>query len=182
MKEENPTRAAQVLEIAKMLKETIDRVSRLSSGLFPVKIERYGLAWALEELAVETARRWGVRSTFAMPRPIEIRDENVSMHLYRIAQEACSNAARHGHAMEIAVELTATNGKVTLTIRDDGRGIPRKPKGGGLGLLSMGYRASLIGGTLDIDKAARRGTVVACSFPATENHHEHKPQNEDFPG
>ncbi len=161
---ENPGRAVEVGEIARMLKENIHRVSRLAAGLFPVKIERYGLAWALEELVIETSRRWGVQSTFAMPEPIEIRDENVSMHLYRIAQEACSNAARHGRARRIDVELTSDGERVKLTIRDDGCGIRRKPKHDGLGLHSMEYRASLIGGTLDIDRAAKRGTVVATIF------------------
>ena len=170
----DPKGASQVREIANLLKQNIEQVRRLSAGLSPVRVQRYGLAWALRELAIETSERCDIDCRFAMSQPIAIADENIATHLYRIAQEALSNAIRHGRASKIVLELKVRGKTGKLTVSDDGCGFPHKPHKGGLGLHTMRDRASLIGGTLGIDNHAKRGTVVTCSFPQTGKPHAHK--------
>ncbi|RYD72229.1 MAG: histidine kinase, partial [Verrucomicrobiaceae bacterium] len=89
------------------------------------------------------------------------------LQLYRIAQEAISNAIRHGEASEVRLSLDAPDGgRGRLVIRDNGKGIPKPPPtSSGLGLRIMQYRAGLVGGTLDISRAESGGTEVVCSFP-----------------
>lgn len=176
--------AAQIREIARSVRESADEVRRLAAGMFPVKIERYGLAWALRELAADTSRLSAAQCSFRMAVPIVITDQGAAIHLYRIAQEAISNAVRHGRASEIALELAASAGAVSLTIRDDGDGIPSEPPGGGLGLHTMRYRARMLGGSLEVAEAAPRGTAVVCTFPGKEVAHvetRSRKKEEDIP-
>ena len=99
-------------------------------------------------------------------------DNTASTHLYRIAQEAISNAIRHGGAKEIEVKLQAEGGSLSLSVADDGKGFdphdsaaaPRE-KPAGIGLQTMSYRAKMISGILDVRPRPRRGVVVTCSIP-----------------
>jgi CheY-like chemotaxis protein len=82
------------------------------------------------------------------------------MHLYRIAQEAVSNAVKHGRAKNIRIRVT----KTSLTITDDGSGLPASAKSEGMGLRIMRYRAEMIGGTLSVKNGRTKGVVVTCNF------------------
>ena len=89
----------------------------------------------------------------------------VATHLYRIAQEAITNAVKHGRAKSIVVNLNSSADRATLTITDDGAGFPAGASAtGGLGLRIMKYRAEMIGASLRIGPADSKGTTVACSF------------------
>jgi signal transduction histidine kinase len=88
----------------------------------------------------------------------------VAIHLYRIAQEAVTNAVKHSKAEEIVLRLAAEGDGLTLTICDDGVGVPEKPPGG-MGLRTMAYRASVIGAIFNIERLPARGTRVACQLP-----------------
>jgi signal transduction histidine kinase len=95
---------------------------------------------------------------------IKIREPQVSMHLYRIAQEALSNAAKHAGAKEVQVDVAREGTLLTMTITDDGKGLPlngHTPKG--LGLQTMNYRARSMGAALDIRNATGGGTMVRCA-------------------
>lgn len=87
----------------------------------------------------------------------------MAKHLYRIAQEAVSNAVRHSRATRINIQLSSANGCLELTISDNGRGLPPRPaRSEGLGLQLMPHRASLIGAQLDIHSTPKRGVTVTC--------------------
>ena len=94
---------------------------------------------------------------------VEIGDSFAATHLYRIAQEAITNAIKHGHAQAVAVSLERVDGRLRLTVRDDGIGIPepaqRHP---GMGLRIMAHRAAVMGGTFEARSMIPRGTVVMC--------------------
>jgi len=88
----------------------------------------------------------------------------VAIHLYRIAQEAVSNALKHGQARRIEIGLTAKGRSITLAVKDNGTGIPRKlPKRKGMGLRIMRHRAEVMGGALLVEPVPGGGTRVVCT-------------------
>jgi len=108
-------------------------------------------------------------------------DPAAEAHLYRIAQEALSNAVAHGRAKRIEISLQFRGGMGSLRIRDDGVGMPKaRVAAEGYGLRSMDYRARLIGASMRVERASPRGTIVVCRFPlpaatAKERRHAGKP-------
>jgi signal transduction histidine kinase len=98
-----------------------------------------------------------------------VLDHAVAIHLYRIAQEAVSNAVRHGKAGRIEIGLTANGKGATLTVSDNGTGMPRKlRKRTGMGLQIMRYRAEVVGATLAVEGVPGEGTQVVCSVTGGE--------------
>jgi two-component system sensor kinase FixL len=157
--------AAQAGRIAEHVRQSIAQTRMLAHGLSPVELEANGLASALQELAANTENLFPVGCRFRSDLPVLIHDNVAATHLYRIAQEAVSNAIKHGKANQIEICLTASNQKISLAVRDDGVGFPKKPaKKKGMGLRIMQYRAGMIGGSLVIQKEPKGGTTVACSI------------------
>jgi two-component system, LuxR family, sensor kinase FixL len=136
-----------------------------------VEVQDEGLIAALATLAAESSELHGVSCHFACPHPVRIADDETATHLYRLAQEAITNALKHGRARHIRVALLATDAHLRLTIRDDGVGLPAARKGHGMGLRIMNYRAGLIGATLTIGPVPGGGTSVTCTLPR-DNPHE----------
>ena len=87
------------------------------------------------------------------------------MHLYRIAQEALSNAHRHSGADQIALRLTADSDLIHLSVTDNGHGLPDAAFTTGMGLRTISYRAHVIGAILELAQNPGGGTVVRCSLP-----------------
>jgi signal transduction histidine kinase len=152
--------------IQKFLKDTIVEARNLARGIFPVQVENDGLASALNELATKAnfIREGSVR--FESSGDIEIEDMKVAVHLYRIAQEAMSNASRHANASSITLGLSQEGRNLVLTISDNGSGF--KVSGNpvdGIGLRTMRHRAQLIGASIAILSEPGRGTIVECVLP-----------------
>jgi signal transduction histidine kinase len=95
-----------------------------------------------------------------------VNDANVATHLYRIAQEAITNAVRHGKARHINLRLDSTTNELVLTVTDDGIGLPENARNGdGLGLRIMAYRSNMIGATFNIERLSPLGgTRVTCTL------------------
>ena len=133
--------AARVAAIAQHVREAISQTRLLARGLSPVVLESEGLMSALEELAASTAKMFRVTCEFCCVTPVLVHDHSKATHLYRIAQEATSNAIRHGKAKHIRISLQAVSDRVRLEISDDGSGCRRtslRPKGWDSGLCSTG--------------------------------------------
>ena len=158
-------RAQAAGEIANLLQDAVERVRELARGLSPVDRDEGGLESALEELANSTTRLTGVQCAFLCAEPVPIQEDIRAIHLFRIAQEAVSNATRHGRARHIIVALEAAGHDFSLRVSDDGRGFDAAGSGGrgGMGLNIMRYRARVIGGTLEVYPNTPTGTVVACT-------------------
>jgi signal transduction histidine kinase len=110
-----------------------------------------------------------------------IRDGTTAMHLHRIAQEAVSNAIRHGKARRIVVELSERNGRVALTVEDDGVGLTEGwQKSQGLGTRIMAHRAAMIGADFAIDLNPTGGTFVKCSLPIAPPPADNAPGKHEF--
>jgi signal transduction histidine kinase len=145
--------------------ESVLETRRLAHGLMPVIPGAKGLRVALTELADSVSLDGKLQCTFYSGAPIEIDDEYVATHLFRIAQESVSNLIRHGHAGVAAIRLDRANGKTTLSITDNGKGFSHREdgQGGGHGLRIMAYRAALIGYDFKIESAPGSGTTIKVS-------------------
>ena len=160
------TEAARAGDIAKHVREAIGQTRLLARGLSPFVLESEGLLSALKELAHRTENMFRVSSEFHTAGKLSI-SEPLANHLYRIAQEAVTNAVKHGKAKRIDIRLESTDGKLLLTVKDDGAGLPETlPEKRGIGLRIMQYRAGMIGGTLSAERDPAGGTIVRCTLPA----------------
>jgi two-component system sensor kinase FixL len=158
--------AARVAEIAGHVREAIGQTRLLARGLFPVTLESEGLKSALEELAVNTEKIFGIKCRLVSRGEMKLFDLAAATHLYRIAQEAVSNAFKHGKAKEVTLELDFEPERVSLSVRDNGMGFSREAaKNKGMGLRIMRYRAGMLGGTLAVEPNGNGGTRVVCSVP-----------------
>ncbi|MDB6058203.1 MAG: Multi-sensor signal transduction histidine kinase [Verrucomicrobiales bacterium] len=151
-------------KIARETREVISQTRALSRGLSPVLLESEGLMSALKELASNTHDIFRISCQFFCLKPVLIDDLTTATHLYRIAQEAVSNAIKHGKAHEIQIVLSLEGGTLTLAIQDDGVGIQSPAtKKKGMGLQVMKYRAGIIGGSVEVRKSDN-GTRVICTI------------------
>ncbi len=155
-----------VAEIIGHINRAIEVTREIARGLSPVRIERGSLSVALVRLAGEAQRRLrvavGVRS---LPEDIEVSGVAAD-HLYRIADEAVTNAARHSGCRRVDIRLERDAGVLRLSVSDDGCGLSADAAGGaGLGLKMMAYRARLLGASFSIDPADGGGTRVTVSVP-----------------
>ena len=101
-------------DIAAAVDRTHDKVRGLCRGMLPIELEEGLLAGALEQLAAATSGSSRIGCKFACPHPDPVFDSRVSMHLYRIAQEAVANAVRHSGAHSIRITLDQENGETVL--------------------------------------------------------------------
>ncbi|MBV9731795.1 MAG: PAS domain-containing protein [Verrucomicrobia bacterium] len=158
--------ATQIRSLVEMVQRSAENVHALAAGLDSQHIQDLGLAVALRELASRITRRFGLTCTADVDRELDGRIFVQGIHVFRIAQEAVSNAARHSHARTITLELRLAGDTGILIIKDDGIGFFAGKTPSGLGLRTMQYRASIVNGALRIDSKPGAGTVVTCSFPA----------------
>jgi PAS domain S-box-containing protein len=159
---------ARLEEMSKMSDELIDVVRRISAALRPGVLDDLGLVAAFEWQAQEFHRRTG--TTFVVHANVtdERFDRDVSTGLFRIFQEALTNVARHAAATFVDVRLDFDDGRLSLRMKDNGKGIPNETaaRPSSLGLLGMAERARRLGGTLEIKGEPGQGSLVAVDVPA----------------
>ncbi|MBI5685919.1 MAG: CHASE3 domain-containing protein [Verrucomicrobia bacterium] len=156
--------ADEARRVTELINSSIEEARRLTHGLQPVPDEPTGLMIALRELAASTQSLSKLACHLDCPETVTVPDRIAATHLYRIAQEALHNALRHAKASSIVIALRADENTVTLTVSDDGCGLPEHRPRKGLGLDIMDYRASAIGATLAVRRGEKRGTVVCCAL------------------
>jgi PAS domain S-box-containing protein len=165
--EQKRPETGEAARIVKLVNDAVHKTRELARGLLPVVSDSYGLMSALQVWAGEVEDLFGVSCCFLCDKPVLIHDDAMATHLYHIAQEAVNNAIKHGHPTRIVVRLAVEQGRGTLLIQDDGKGISETCRTArGMGLHIMNYRAGMIGGSLEVKKDGVRGTVVTCIFPA----------------
>jgi two-component system, LuxR family, sensor kinase FixL len=171
LEEKGVAESADAEKIRHLLNEANSQARSVARGLFPVRLEEHGLVAALEELAATASARFKVHCEFVCPSPPAAVDSEVALHLYFIAQEAVSNALKHGRASNVTLTLAPAGGRYRLTVQDDGVGfslpLKRSPS---MGLRILHHRARVIGATLDLKSAPGSGTTVVCEFnPASRD-------------
>ena len=158
---------ASLEKIGGDLGESVDRARMLARGLAPVALEKSGLVSALEELTASTQATSKVKCSFRAKEKISVLDPIAATHLFRIAQEAITNALKHGRPSQIRVSLQKGKDKNILMIQDDGDGFsPRRAEGvpEGMGLRTISYRATMISGAVEIESSVGQGTTISVRF------------------
>lgn len=142
---------------------SLDEVRRLVRRLRPGVLEDLGLISALTSLTTEFATHAGLRVVRAFGPGLPALDQQTELVVYRVAQEALTNAARHAEAGRVEVSLHPTDGALVLAVTDDGRGIGVAREGAGI--RGMRERALLIGATLDLTSETQAGTEIRLTVP-----------------
>ncbi|HEY7185631.1 MAG TPA: chemotaxis protein CheB [Vicinamibacterales bacterium] len=154
-----------VAQIAQLAQTSNDQVRQLARGLFPIEVDggAGNLAHALRQLATTTSSVGRVQCTVEEKGSSDVNDTRVATELYRIAQEAVTNALKHANASRIVVRLVGEPGSTILTVSDDGDGIriDQTPQNG-VGFRIMRFRAQSIGASLNFESKPGAGTVVTC--------------------
>jgi PAS domain S-box-containing protein len=153
------------------VRRALNQVRGFARGLMPVEVDAEGLQAALADFAVSISDLHKVQCTFECPVPVYVNDNKIATHLYRIAQEATTNAIKHARPRRVVMSLAERDHEILLRVVDDGRGISHVPiNSKGLGLRIMRHRANLIGARLTVAPAAERGTELVCTLPRGTNH------------
>ena len=161
------TEAAHAAKITGLLKDALSLTRSLARGLHPVALKSGGLVAALNDLAERTAEIFRIECKFDGPESEPLLAPSAATHLYRIAQEAVTNAVNHGKASRITITLSGGGSAACLmTVLDNGSGMPQpNPRHKGMGLRIMRYRADVIGATLTFENPPPGGTLINCLIP-----------------
>jgi len=155
--------AAELAALSGIASDAVASVRALAHGMLPVDLRDDGLAGALQRLAAWARRTLAVRTSFEATGDRNHKvDAVIAEHLYRIAQEAVTNAVRHGRAKHITLTLQSRDAKTMLTVTDDGKGIDVAAHKRGVGLQIMRHRARMMGALIEIERARRSGTQIRC--------------------
>lgn len=151
-----------------LIEQAIDLTRSLAKGLFPLELEGEGLAAALRELCRSTADRCRIKCEFIGDLQTSALDPTTATYLYRIAQEAVTNAIKHGHVSRVNVGLSFVDGDMVLSVSDDGIGLQEPtPQDRGFGLRIMASRADMIGARFSARNSSEGGAVVTCRLRRT---------------
>lgn len=165
LREEGHRLADDVEEITSLVKEADEYARGLSRGLIPVELDSRGLNAALDRMTTNAERLFGIECNFTSNNNIQFDDATSLIHLYRIVQEATSNAVKHGNASKVFANIDANEHRVILKIEDNGTGFPEDwDKQKGLGVRIMQFRARLIGANLEISKSKMGGAAIVCTL------------------
>ena len=171
--ESDPRAAADLLRGLKAQNQTlVADIRRLVYELRPPALDELGLAEAIEVFVQQLNNHSPTLVSFnPQPGSLESLPAAVEVAAYRLVQEGVNNALRHAQAKSCLVESFRADGRLTLTIRDDGRGIPSERRGG-VGMLSMRERVEELGGELTITSAAPAGTLLTAVLPYSGKTHD----------
>ena len=161
----------KVVDASELTDQTINCVQRIAMELRPGVLDHLGLPTAIKYEAKRFEDRSGVTcQIYLSDLTIEVKP-NVATIIFRILQEALTNAARHAHATKVDIDLYEQAGEIVLQVRDDGKGIspgeldsPRS-----LGLVGMKERASMLGGGITFERGPTGGTLVTLRVPRSAN-------------
>ena len=156
----------EAAKIHRLIQEAMSHASDVAHDLAALDLREGDLPSALNGLAARAKDLFSISCRFEAQGKIPALEPAVVGQLYKIAQEALTNAIKHGKARRVGISLSNGGASVILKIRNDGLPFPDlKSRSTGMGLRIMNYRASLIGASLEVGCRSPRGTLVTCSLP-----------------
>ncbi|MCU1268167.1 MAG: hypothetical protein JWM21_4485 [Acidobacteria bacterium] len=161
----SPAARARVPETTRIIKQMFEQVRTLAFELRPSVLDEFGLVEALRNLVTRHGERAGLSASFTAKPPDARAPVEIETACFRIVQEALSNVARHARARHVEVTMTVQDVALQVTVRDDGVGFNVERLRTDLGLMGMGERAELVGGSVDIESVPGVGTTVHTRFP-----------------
>jgi len=168
--------ARKVGAMVNLVEEAKVKTRNLVQGLYPIELESDGLLTAIQNLATQTEKVYGVSCFVSVDQHLQIGNAGIGESLYHIAQEAITNAVRHGQPTRIDLELRQEDGQLIMAVEDNGCGLPDDyGERDGMGIRIMRYRARVINGRLEVEHTPGGGTIVKClvsgvsAMPLTED-------------
>jgi two-component system sensor histidine kinase UhpB len=155
----------RMAELATELQSTLDEIRRISRELRPEALDDLGLINALIALSTRAARQGDLQIERHLSEELPPLSSEQELVIYRVAQEALTNVLRHAEASHCVIELRSNDGRIDLTVSDDGRGMPSIIEGEAIGIEGMRERALLAGGSLAVEPGDGAGTIVRLSVP-----------------
>jgi len=160
---------SELEQVRGIAQQALDRIRHRSQWLHPGVLDDFGLARALEGCVEQFQHQTGIQTHLVADGPLDAVRDDCAIHVYRIVQEALSNAARHSGSPDAWVRIRCDGGNLELAVEDRGSGIVTQASAAdparGMGMVSMRERAELIGGQLEVKRGAGGGTVVHLRVP-----------------
>jgi signal transduction histidine kinase/FixJ family two-component response regulator len=163
---QNVTGADEAGKIHSLIQQAMTHASDLARDMATLDLKDNDLAAALAQLADHTTELFGINCRFKSEGMIPALEPHAATQLYKITQEAVTNAIKHGKAKKVSINLSNGSDHLLLSVQNDGLPFPDlKSKATGMGLRIMNYRASLLGAALEVKGLGTRGTLLTCSIP-----------------
>lgn len=170
--------ADEVAEIYKMIREADEQAKALAHGLVNIELESEGFSEAVRHLCDRAKKMFKIDCRCDFDDKIEIENDMTKLHLYRIIQEAVSNAVKHGEATKVEVGIHREKNYVRITVTDNGvgfKGSKKRDKIKGIGMNTMNYRAHILGGNLNVEESEEGNTMIVCTIPNIKSKEKEKP-------
>jgi len=164
-KEAPPELEAEIAETRSLANQAMEELLSLARQLRPTALDDLGLKAAIAGQVEELGRHREIETVFDVEGDFSALDDDVQLVIYRVAQEALSNASQHSDARSVRVRLGREGSRVVLTVSDDGRGFSFAAAQQGLGISGMRERALLVGGEVEIQSRPGEGTTVSLRIP-----------------
>ncbi len=154
-------------KISELVNQGATDARNIARGLHTAEVDAARLLPAIRDLV--SREIWKTPCRLEVKTKLDLHDDAVASHLYRLLREAVINAHKHAQAKEIVVGISRSNGEIVFSVTDDGIGVPAGKKNRhGLGFYIMNYRARTIGARLEVKRRQRRGTRVALYLPQSK--------------
>ena len=154
-------------KIAELVNQAAINARNMARGLHAAEVDAARLLPALRDLV--SREIWKTPCRLELKTKLNLQDDAVASHVYRLLREAVINAHKHAQAKEIVVEISQSNGKIIFSVTDDGVGLPAgRNNSPGLGFHIMNSRARSLGGRLEIRRPQHGGTRVALYLPRSK--------------
>jgi two-component system, NarL family, sensor histidine kinase UhpB len=161
----SPEVERELSQLKRLVNQAMEELLQLARQLRPTALDDHGLLPALEGQVRRFGEQHGIEARLHTDGEANGLGDDQQLVVYRVAQEALANVARHAQATRVDVDLATRDGGIDLCVRDDGRGFDATLPPSGLGLNGMAERARLVGGELSVYSSAGRGTTVTLHVP-----------------
>jgi signal transduction histidine kinase len=153
--------------IMERIDETIQVVKKICTELRPTVLDHFGLSAAIEWQAEDFQKRTGINCKVSFHPEDIVLEQNISIVIFRIFQEALTNIMRHSDATEVKASLKAKDGMITLEVKDNGKGITEEEitNSNSFGLLGIRERVNFLGGNVTISGISNKGTAIKVNIP-----------------